>query len=104
MVLRVRAELIPVEGGGYPNLEQVAERLHLSSRSLKRRLLAQDTTFLQLLKDSRLRDARQLLEHSAMSVQAISERLGYTNPANFSRAFQRWTGEAPSVWRERRRS
>lgn len=99
IIPRVRAELALGNKGGYPALDEVAERLHLSGRSLKRRLQSHGTSFLLLLDEARLRDAQDLLEHSELSVQAVAARLGYRNPANFSRAFQRWTGQAPSAWR-----
>lgn len=99
IIPRVRAELVLERAGGYPRLDELARRLHLSDRSLKRRLQSQGTSFLLLLEEARLRDARQLLSHSALGVQEVSERLGYRNPANFSRAFQRWTGQSPSAWR-----
>lgn len=97
---RVGAFLRP-SPAGYPQLDAVAERLNLSSRSLKRRLQARGTGFLELLEQARRRDAEDLLRNSAMSIDAIAARLGYRNPANFSRAFQRWTGASPSRWRAR---
>ncbi|HKY90790.1 MAG TPA: AraC family transcriptional regulator [Nevskiaceae bacterium] len=101
---RVRAQLRPSLDTGYPQLEAVAGRLHLSGRTLKRKLQAQGTGYLELLEQARRRDAEDLLLHSAMSVHTIAERLGYRNPANFSRAFQRWTGVPPSRWRAQSRT
>lgn len=100
---RVRAEL-RLGGEGYPDLTQVAERLCVSTRTLKRKLQRHGSSFLLLLEECRRRDAQQLLEHSALSVQAVATRLGYGNPANFSRAFSKWTGESPSAFRRRVRS
>lgn len=99
---RVRAELTIAADGGYPGLDTVAAHLHLSGRSLKRKLQQQGASFQLLLEETRRRDAQQLLEHSALSIQAIASRLGYRNPANFSRAFQRWIGCAPRDWRDQR--
>ncbi len=105
IIPRVRAELAPGPHGGYPALETVAGRLNLSSRSPKRRFVSstQGTSFLLLLEEARLRDARDFLEHGDLSVQDVAARLGYRNPANFSRAFQRWTGQPPTVWRQGRK-
>ncbi len=100
LVARVRAELVPASSGGYPNLDTVAQRLHLSSRSLKRKLQQQGMSYLTLLEETQRRDAQLMLEHGNVSVQAIAARLGYRNPANFSRAFMRWTGQPPSRWRQ----
>lgn len=104
IVTRVRALLAPGREPGYPSLEEVAARLHLSGRSLKRRLQASGTSFLLLLEEQRRRDAHGLLVETDLSVQAIADRLGYLNPANFSRAFARWTGESPTHYRGSRRA
>jgi AraC-like DNA-binding protein len=98
--VRVLAELRRSdERAGYPSLEEVAGRLFISTRTLKRRLREQGTSFLQLLNDTRKKDACQLLAHTDLSVQAIATRLGYENPANFSRAFAQATGTPPSAYR-----
>jgi len=100
LVARVKAELILVPDQGYPSLEMVAERLHVSGRTLKRRLQELDTSYLRLLEACSLSEAQKLL-HSEMDIQRISSYLGYLSPANFSRAFKRWTGETPSGYRAR---
>lgn len=101
--LRVCAELEMADAGGYPDLDTVAARLHLSSRTLNRRLQASGSSFLQLLEETRKRDAQALLEEGVLDLQGIAARLGYTNPANFTRAFRKWTGVAPSAYRARLR-
>lgn len=97
---KVRAELTLTDQG-YPDLEQVATRLCMSSRTLKRKLQRQGTSFLLMLEEVRRADAQRLLEHGSLSVQSVAARLGYQNPANFSRAFSRWTGESPKAFRQR---
>lgn len=99
---RVRAALVPRRQGGYPRLEDVADRLAMSGRSLKRKLQQEGTSFLLMLEEARRRDAHDMLVRSTLPVQAIAARLGYLNPANFSRAFTQWTGEPPTVYRSRR--
>ncbi len=100
---QVRSLLLPRADHGYPKLDQVAEQLRLSPRTLKRRLQQQGTSFLLLLEEARQRDAIALLLHTDLSVAQIATRLGYQNPANFSRAFSKWTGEAPLHYRRRLR-
>lgn len=87
--------------GAYLSQQDMAARLHLSSRSLARKLSAEGTSFTQLLDEARRRDALRLLEHSDLKLEQIATRLGYLNPANFTRAFRTWTGEAPSRYRKR---
>ncbi|WP_033876458.1 AraC family transcriptional regulator, partial [Pseudomonas aeruginosa] len=92
---RVRLELERQEQR-FPNLEEVAARLHLSSRSLKRHLHDAGTSFRQLLGQARQRQALRLLRRPEVSLQRIALYLGYSDPTNFTRAFKRWTGEPPS--------
>ena len=86
-----------------PSLEAMAEQLAVSARTLKRHLQRAGTSFLLLLEESRRRDAQQLLQHSPLPVHAVAARLGYRNPANFSRAFSKWTGESPMAFRRKQR-
>ena len=55
--------------------------------------------FRQLLDGVRFRESAQLLEQSDLTVEQIALRLGYSSPANFSRAFRRWSGHAPGAYR-----
>lgn len=98
MVARVRAELVLTEAG-YPQLDALANRLCVSSRTLRRRLDVQGASYQALLDEARQRDARQLLESSALDIQSISTRLGFSNPPSFTRAFKQWTGSTPSGYR-----
>lgn len=100
LAVRVLAELRRSEDqAGYPSLAEVAARLFLSTRTLKRRLQQQGTSFLRLLNETRKDDACELLARTDLSVQEIATRLGYENPANFSRAFAQATGTPPTVYR-----
>lgn len=98
LVPRVRSALVLGEAA-YPDLETLAGRLHISSRTLRRRLDAQGTSYQALLDEARQRDARHMLESSGLDIQAISQRLGFLNPPSFTRAFKLWTGTTPSVFR-----
>ncbi|MGH7821814.1 MAG: AraC family transcriptional regulator [Candidatus Binatia bacterium] len=97
---RVRAVLV-ADQGDYPNLDAVAARLFVSERTLKRRLLASGFTFRRLLDEARRRDSIRLLRDTNFSVQAVSRIVGYADPANFTRAFRKWTGTSPGDFRER---
>lgn len=80
----------------------------MSVRTLQRRLLDFGLTYSQLLDQVRLETALRLLERSEASLAEASLAeaalaLGYSDPAHFTRAFVRWTGEAPSAVRHRMR-
>lgn len=99
-VARVVAELKPLrDQTGYPPVEAVAHQLACSARTLKRRLQQDGTSYVELLTAVRTNDACQLLARTDLSIQTIAGRLGYRNPANFTRAFSRATGKTPSAYR-----
>lgn len=100
ILLRIRAALAQHQSG-YPDLATVAARLNLSERTLKRRLQQHGTSYQQLLDDVRKREAIRLLTYPGLALEQIARELGYTDPANFTRAFRKWTGEVPSSYRQR---
>lgn len=102
LAARVRAELVLVPGVGYPGLMALADRLHLSARTLNRHLQQLGLTYLELLDEARRREAEHLLVNTDQEIRYIAELLGYTAAANFTRAFRKWTGTTPSRFRESR--
>ena len=95
---RVRAALTAGHAG-YPGLDAVAEKLCVSSRTLKRRLQEHGTSFQQLLDEARRRDSTRLLSDSTLTIEQVAQQVGYSDPANFTRAFRKWTGLTPSAYR-----
>ncbi len=94
----VRQELLAVPGE-FPPLADVARRLHVSERGLRRRLAAEETSFRMLLDQVRETLARAYLRDTRLQIEEIAERLGYSDAANFTHAFRRWTGSAPGRFR-----
>jgi AraC-like DNA-binding protein len=82
-------------------LEGVARSLGLSERTLQRRLEGEGTSFLEIQDHVRERCARELLRDATLSLVDIAERLGFSDLATFSRAFKRWTGQPPGMFRRR---
>ena len=84
-----------------PGLGEVAVRLHLSPRSLHRRLAEEGVNFRQV-KDALRRDlALARLAKTSIPVAVIAAELGYADPSAFYRACVEWTGTAPSEYRAR---
>lgn len=80
-------------------IQQVAEALHLSVRTLSRRLAAEGTHF-QAVKDEVRRDlAVQKLTSSSVSLAILAGQLGFEDLASFNRAFRNWTGSTPGTYR-----
>jgi len=94
----VRREILAVPGE-FPALAEVARRLHLSERGLRRRLLAEGVRYREVLDEVRETLARAYLRDTRLQIEEIAERLGYSDAANFTHAFRRWTGSAPGKLR-----
>ncbi|WP_370635664.1 helix-turn-helix domain-containing protein [Alcanivorax sp. 1008] len=99
IVRRIRAAMTP-DSHGYPTPEQLAATLHLTPRTFRRRLQEQGQSYQQLLEEARRRDSCRLLMQPELEIRQVGELLGYTDPANFTRAFKGWTGRTPSQWRQ----
>jgi AraC-like DNA-binding protein len=84
------------------DMEQVAGRLHLSSRTLRRRLMAEGTSFRALQDEVRQALAEDLLAAGGLSLEEIAERLGYGELSNFIHAFKRWKGTTPGRYQRQR--
>lgn len=96
---QVEAVVEPLLAEGDANIDRVARDMALSRQTLYRRLKAEDVTFEQLLDELRHHLALKLLGDQHMPVKQAAWRLGFSDPAAFSRAFKRWTGTAPSFAR-----
>ncbi len=84
---------------GAPSQQQIAEALHVSNRTLQRKLKNEGTSFMDLLQDTRMQLARKYLRNPGRSVVETAYLLGFSEPSTFSRAFKRWTGLAPAEYR-----
>ncbi|QSQ19934.1 AraC family transcriptional regulator [Pyxidicoccus parkwayensis] len=80
---------------GTPRLEQVAERLTVSPRALRRRLEEEGTTFARVVDDLRRGLALELTRNPEVSLGEVAFLLGFSEPSAFHRAFRRWTGRTP---------
>ncbi|RPE31350.1 AraC-like DNA-binding protein [Acinetobacter sp. BIGb0102] len=81
--------------GQIPSMEDVADRLHLNSRTLRRYLSQEQVTFLQIREEVRKILADYYLSLTQTSIEQISEWLGYAEPASFIHAYKRWYGNTP---------
>ncbi len=78
-----------------PSLGPVARRLHMSTRTLQRRLGAAGTSYQALVDAVRLEHAIDLLADPSLSLAEIAFRLGFSGSSAFHRAFRKWTGTTP---------
>ena len=85
-------------------LEELAELTHMSNRTLQRRLTECGTSFRRLQEGARFDAAMAMLDANQRTITDISYELGYSSPANFSRAFHRWAGVSPKQYLKARRT
>lgn len=85
--------------GQRPGIQDLARELHLSTRTLQRRLTEQGITFQRLLDEARRELARHYLLHSARELNETAYLLGYEDANSFFRAFHHWEGASPGQWR-----
>lgn len=96
----VERRLEPLLASGEVRIERVARDLGYSRQTLYRRLKSEGVTYEQLLDGLRRRLALRFMREG-LSVKEAAYRLGFSDPAAFSRAFKRWTGSSPSGMRTR---
>ena len=88
--------------GGYDALiseHEVADKLAMHPRTLRRKLQQYDCSFRDLYNDIRCQQAKLLLNDKHKSIDQISEQLGFNDSSSFRKAFKNWTGLSPSQFR-----
>jgi AraC-like DNA-binding protein len=88
--------------GERPSVDRVAHELHVSPRTLQRRLGELGTSYQALLDGVRRDASRRLLAHTDLDAGEIAFLLGFEELNSFSRAFHAWEGATPTRWREQR--
>ena len=99
LVGRARA-LLPNGEVGFRTLDELAQELGMSPRTLRRKLAAHGSSYSELLDAERRDRAMLLLRNDAFSIEQVAERVGYADLANFTRAFRRWVGMTPAAFRK----
>jgi len=103
-VERVRAAIRHKLTGRRPNIEDIANALHISSRTIQRRLQDEGSSFQRVLEEARHQLACQYLNNSVLELNEAAYLLGYNDANSFVRAFRTWEGIPPARWREEQRA
>lgn len=96
---RVTNSILAMLEAGEPALADIAQLLNTSERSLRRHLQQENSSFRHCLTQARTQLAVFYLTSSDYSLTEISMRLGFSDSANFSKAFQRWFSMTPGQYR-----
>jgi len=99
VIARCRAAVLEDLPSGEASAADTAKQLHMSPRTLQRKLAEAQTTYVQLVDDTRKDLALRYIEDPRRSITDITFSLGFSQPSAFTRAFRRWTGLAPSEYR-----
>ncbi|HVL00889.1 MAG TPA: AraC family transcriptional regulator [Dongiaceae bacterium] len=102
LAIQVQQRILEGLPSGRVKEDDIANALHLSTRTLQRRLLEEGVNFGELLQSTRRELAQNYIDDSQLSVSEIAYLLGFSDQANFTRAFRRWFGVTPSGWRTRK--
>jgi AraC-like DNA-binding protein len=101
---RVRVAIQQKLTGQRPSIEDIADALHISARTLQRRLQDEGSSFQRVLEEARRQMARQYLNNSVLELNEAAYLLGYEDSNSFVRAFRTWEGVPPARWREEQRA
>ncbi len=96
IVNRVKTAILEKLGEGSVTETTIADELHMSTRNLNRKLVAESTSFKALLLEIRSELASQYISDASLTLTEISYMLGFSEISSFSRAYKRWTGQSPS--------
>ena len=97
--LALRARLRAALPQGQANPAALARLLGLSERTLQRRLAQDQRSFATIVQEFQREEALRLLSHQRLGLAQIAASLGYAEQTSFTRAFKRWTGTTPALWR-----
>ena len=102
VVARCRAAILEYLTSGEVSEEDTAKQLHMSPRTLQRKLEEASLTYQRLVDDTRKDLALRYIDDAKRSVSEITFSLGFSQPSAFTRAFKRWTGATPTDYRANR--
>lgn len=97
---KIRHELLFTEGD-FPTLDQLAQRINMPERTIRRKLTIEGTSYKDILSDIRKQKALELIAAGDLSMEKIAEKLGYSEVAGFYHAFKTWTGTSPANYRQK---
>lgn len=97
---RIKSALSEMLPAGHSSIEEAANRLGISKRSLQRRLAEESSTYQEVLNATRRELAHSYLSRSSASLAEIAYLLGFQDSNSFLRAFRSWTGQTPGEYRD----
>jgi AraC-like DNA-binding protein len=84
-----------------PGLERIAQKVHMSPRSLRRKLQSEGTTYQEILGEVRASLAKEYLATTDLSMEQVADLIGFRHVENFQSAFKRWASQTPAQFRKK---
>ena len=101
---RCKSSVLEQLTSGEASEENMARQLHMSRRTLQRKLAESNTTYQKLVDDTRRDLALRYMEDAGKSITDVTFLLGFSGQSAFTRAFRRWTGMSPTTYREQKQA
>jgi len=99
LVTRIR-NLLLANARTCPGLERIAHKVHMSPRSLRRKLQSEGTSYQKILGEVRASLAKEYLATTDLSMEQVADLIGFSHPENFQSAFKRWANQTPAQFRK----
>ena len=97
---QTKSEIARALSEGLPKMADIAQKLGLSARSFHRRLSEQGLSFQMLTEETRREIATAMLQEKRYALSEIAFLTGYSEQSAFNRAFKRWMGVTPAIYRK----
>jgi len=97
-VIKIKRQIKENMNADFPEFDSIAERLNLTTATLRRRLREEGSSYQQIKDDIRRDGAIYNLGKGNLSIEQVAERAGFSEPTSFFRAFKRWTGVTPRAY------
>ena len=101
---RCKSSVLEQLTSGEVSENDMARQLHMSRRTLQRKLAESNTTYQKLVDDTRRDLALRYMEDAGKSITDVTFLLGFSGQSAFTRAFKRWTGTSPTTYREQKQA
>ncbi len=93
-------QILVSSAGDYPDIEMLACAFKISSRTLRRQLSNLGTSYQKILNKVRCQLSIEYLTRTGMSIEDVSNLIGFSDVTNFRHAFKKWVGKTPSFYRK----
>ena len=101
---RCKSSILEQLTSGEVSEHDMARQLHMSRRTLQRKLAESNTPYQKLVDDTRRDLALRYMDDAGKSITDVTFLLGFSGQSAFTRAFKRWTGKSPTTYREQKQA